>query len=139
MIDKYETVFVRQLHINEEVKSVVQPRTWIPYHLRKHALKEFKRLVDEDIVKDVCDRPTPWVRCVAPQKDGGTRIYVDIRVANQAITGERHVMPTLSDFKAELNVSKYFLKIDLKQTYHQEEVATLPHFVLTRVYFVING
>jgi hypothetical protein len=39
-----------------------------------------------------------------------------MRAANKAIERrERHVMPKLSDFRAEMNGSKYFSKIDLKQ------------------------
>jgi hypothetical protein len=38
-----------------------------------------------------------------------------MRAANQAIKRERHIMPTLPDFRAEMNRSKYFSKIDLKQ------------------------
>ena len=36
---------------------------------------------------------------------------------NQAIERERHTMPTLQDFKAEVNGAKFFSKIDLKQAY----------------------
>ena len=49
--------------------------------------------------------PTPWISLIVctPKKDGGTRICVDMRAANQAISHKRHVMPTLSDFKALRN------------------------------------
>ena len=45
-----------------------------------------------------------------------------MREENQAIERERHVMPTIQDFKAEVNGAKYFSKIDLKQAYHQLEL-----------------
>lgn len=54
-----------------------------------------------------------------------------MRAANQAIERERHLMPTLSDFRAELNGSKYFSKIDLKQAYHQLELAEESRFITT--------
>ena len=88
--------------------------------------KELKRLVDEDIIEKLRNQPTPRISPIVctPKKDGGTRICVnvDIRAANQAISRERHVMPALSDFKAEMNGSKYFSKIDLKQAYYQLEL-----------------
>ena len=61
-----------------------------------------------------------------PNKDGGTRICVDM-----AITRERHIMPTLDDFKAALNGAKYFSKIDLKQEYHQVELEPECRFITT--------
>ena len=135
IINKYETVFVGEdklntqqvkLHINEELKPVVQPQRRIPYHMRKEVSKELKRLVDEDIIEELRNQPTPWISPIActPKKDDGTRICVnvDIRAVNQAISRERHVMPALSDFKAEMNGSKYLSKIDLKQAYYQLEL-----------------
>ena len=53
------------------------------------------------------------------------------RAANQAISRERHVMPTLSGFKAEMNVSKYFSKIDLKQAYYQLELTEESRYITT--------
>jgi cephalosporin-C deacetylase-like acetyl esterase len=114
IIDKYATVFVGEcklntqqlgLHINENIKPVVQPQRRIPYHIRNDVSK-------------------------ASQK-GGTRICVDMRAANQAIKRERHIMPTLSDFRAELNGSKYFSKIDLIQAYHQLELKEESRYITT--------
>ena len=142
IIDKYETVFVGEgklntqqvkLHINEKVKPVVHPQRRIPYHLRKEVSKELKRLVEEDIIEEVRNQPTPWISSIVciPKKDGDTRICVDMREANQAISRQRHVMPTLSDFKAEMNGSKYFSKIDLKQAYHQLELMEESRYITT--------
>ena len=44
---------------------------------------------------------------------------------------ERHIMPTLDDFKAAVNGSKYFSKIDLKQAYHQVELDPESRFITT--------
>ena len=65
---------------------------------------------------------TPIV-CV-PKKDEGTRICVDMRETNKAII-------TLDDFKAEVNDAKHFLKIDLKQAYHQVELFPESRFITT--------
>ena len=54
-----------------------------------------------------------------------------MRAANQAIKRERHIMPTLSDFRAEMNGSKYFSKIDLKQAYHQLELKEESRYITT--------
>ena len=142
IIDKYATVFVGEgklntqqvgLHINENIKPVVQPQRRIPYHIRNDVSKALQKLVVEDMIEKVCDQPTPWISPIVctPKKDGGTRICVDMRAANQAIKRERHIMPTLSDFRAEMNGSKYFSKIDLKQAYHQLELKEESRYITT--------
>ena len=106
--------------------------------------KELRKLVDADIIEEARYQPTPWISPIVctPKKDGGTRICVDMSAANQAIHRERHVMPTLADFKAEMNGSKYFSKIDLKQAYHQLELTEESRYITTflpmKVYFVTN-
>ena len=44
---------------------------------------------------------------------------------------ERHIMPTLNDFKTAVNGAKYFSKIDLKQAYHQVELEPECRFITT--------
>ena len=102
----------------------MQPQRRIPYHIRKDVSKELKKLEEQDIVEKVANQPTPWISPIVDtqKKDGGTRICVEMREANQAIERERHTMPKLQDFKAEVNGAKFFSKIDLKQAYHQLEL-----------------
>ena len=54
-----------------------------------------------------------------------------MRVANEAIERERHIMPTIQDFKAAVNGSKFLSKIDLKQAYHQLELEPESRYVMT--------
>ena len=122
-----------QLHINRDVKPVVQPQRRIPYHMRKQVSQELQKLVEQDIIEPVVDQPTPWISPIVctPKKNGELRICVDMREANQAIERERHIMPTLQDFKTEVNGSKYFSKLDLKQAYHQLELDPESRYVTT--------
>ena len=132
-MSKYQDVFKGEgklkgqrvkLLIIVNVNPVIQPQRRIPYHMRKATSKELKKFIEQDIIEKVVDQPTPWVSpimCI-PKKDGGTRICVDMREANTAIIRERHIMPTLDDFKAAVNDAKYCSKIDLKQAYHQVEL-----------------
>ena len=111
----------------------MQPQRRIPYHIRQDVSKELKKLQDQDIIEKVTNQPTPWISPIAatPKKDGGIRICVDMREANQAIERERHTMPTLQDFKAEVSESKFFSKIDLKEAYHQLELDEESRFITT--------
>ena len=109
----------------------MQRQRRIPYHVRNDVSKELKKLEEKDIVEKVANQPTPWISpiVVTPKKDGGIRLCVDMREANQAI--ERHTMPTLQDFKAEVNGAKFFSKIDLKQACHQLELHPDSRFITT--------
>ena len=101
--------------------------------MRKDVLKELKKLEEQDIIEKVADQPTPWILPIVatPKKDGGIRLCVDMREANQVIEREKHTIPTLQDFKAEVNGSKFFSKIDLKQAYHQLELHPDSRFITT--------
>ena len=142
ILNKYSTVFDGQgklnnqqigLHIRDDAKPVIQPQRRIPYHMRKEVSQELQKLLEQDIIEEVVNQPTPWISPIVctPKKDGGTRVCVDMREANQAIERERHVMPTLQDFKAEVNGSKFFSKLDLKQAYHQLELEPESRFITT--------
>ena len=142
IINKYSTVFEGQgklnnqqikLHIRDDVNPVMQPQRRIPYHIRQDVSKELKKLQDQDIIEKVTNQPTPWISPIVatPKKDGGIRICVNMREANQAIERERHTMPTLQDFKAEVNEAKFFSKIDLKQAYYQLELDEESRFITT--------
>ena len=95
--------------------------------------KNSKKLQDQDIIKKVTNQPTPWISLIVatPKKDGGKRICVDMREANQVIERKRHTMPTLQDFEAEGNGAKLFSKIYLKQAYHQLELHEESRFLTT--------
>ena len=142
IVNKYSTVFEGQgklnneqikLHIPDDVNPVMQPQRRIPYHIRQDVSKELKKLQNQDIIEKVTNQPTPWISPIiaTPKKDGGIRICVDMREANQAIERERHTMPMLQDFKAEVNEAKFFSKIDLKQAYRQLELDEESHFITT--------
>ena len=57
------------IHVDEEIKLIVQPYRRVPYHLRKkleNKLAEFKKL---DLTEYVGSKPTKWVlpMVVAPK------------------------------------------------------------------------
>ena len=69
--------------------------------------------MEQDIIEKVSDEPTPWISPIVctPKKTGGLRLCVYMREANTAIQRERHLMPTIADFKAEVNnYSRHFSK-----------------------------
>ena len=93
--------------------------------MRQKVKEALAQLEKEDIIERVPeDEGIPWVSpiVVVPKKDGGVRICVDMRVANEAIQCVRHPIPTVDDVSFELNGAKYFTKLDLSQACHQLEL-----------------
>ena len=70
------------------------------------------------------DTPTSWISplVVAPKPDCDIRVCVDVRRANEAITRERHPIPTIEEVLYDLNGSTVFSKLDLKWGFHQVEL-----------------
>ena len=54
-----------------------------------------------------------------------------MRVANQAIQGERHITPTIDDLISDLNGATVFSKLDLNQGYHQLELDPESRYITT--------
>lgn len=114
-----------KIHVDENVKPVIQPHRRIPFHIRKQVEAELDRLKKLDIIEKV-DGPTPWVSPIAvapkPKNPNEIRLCVDMREPNKAILRSRHITPTLDDMILDLNGSKVFSKMDLRNGYHQLEL-----------------
>ena len=88
------------LSIDVAITPKVQPQWWIPYHVRPMVEVALAQLEKEDVIERVLEKEgAPWVSpiIVVPRKDGGFRICVDMRAANEAIQRVRHAIPTVVD------------------------------------------
>ena len=112
------------LHIDSQVRPVAQPLRRVPYSQKSKVEAKIWELLDEDIIEPATG-PTTWVNpvVVVPKSNGDDiRLCIDMRRANEAITRERHPIPTAEEVLQEMAGAKYFSKIDLKQGYHQLEL-----------------
>lgn len=111
-----------KLHINKEIKPVLQKLRPVPFHLRALVEKEVQNMLDQDIIEPV-KGPTPWVSPIVvvpkPNRPGEIRICTDAREANKAIERERHSTPVIEDLAVLLNGASYISKFDLKAGYTQ--------------------
>ena len=86
-IGKVKDVQVK-IHVEESVAPVAQQHRRIPFHMRKKAEDELKRLEDLDIIERV-EGPTPWISPIVvapkPKKPDEIRICVDMRLPNEAV------------------------------------------------------
>ena len=113
------------LSIDEAKTPKAQPQRRIPYHVRQKVKIALAQLEKENIIEKVPENEgNPWVSpiVVVPKMDGGVRICVDKRAANEAIKRVSHPIPTVDDVSFELNGAKYFTKLDLSHAYHQLEL-----------------
>ncbi|XP_065064039.1 uncharacterized protein K02A2.6-like [Rhopilema esculentum] len=121
-----------KLHIDENVIPVQQPIRRLPYHTRKKVSAELERLLKNDCIEKV-KGPSTWINpiVVVPKPNGTIRLCLDMRRANEAIVRERHQIPKVEEILPELHNAKYFSKIDLKEGYHQLELAEESRHITT--------
>ena len=121
-----------KLHIDTSVQPVAQQPRRIPFHIRQKVESEIRNLAQKGIIEKV-DGPTPWVSplVVIPKQNGDIRICVDMRLANRAISRERHPMPTVDDLIHRLNGATVFSKLDLRSGYHQLTLAKESRYITT--------
>jgi hypothetical protein len=97
-----------------------------PFHIRKQVEAELDRHEQLDII-DKVGGPTPWAFpiVVAPKQKNPfeIRLCVDMREPNKVIWRSRHITPTLDDMILDLNGSKVFSKMDLRNGYQQLELS----------------
>lgn len=67
---------------------------------------------------------------IADKPNGDIRLCVNISKPNEAL-GTHHPYPTSEEILQDLNGSKFFSKIDLKECYHQIELAESSPYLRT--------
>ena len=150
VISKYDKVFHGvgkltdvqvQLHINKEVRPVVQPTRRIPFAIRKKVEHELDRLEKEDIIQPA-KGPSIWVSPIVafpkPNNPDQLRLCIDMRQANYAILRERHPQPTIDDLIHDLNGAQHFSKLDLSSAYHQLELDGQSRYITTFIQPIKN-
>ena len=117
--------FQLEIHVDNSVKPVIQPVSWVPFHLREKLEAKLDELEKNDIIKKA-NEPSNWVSpvVVVPKGHDGSdiRLCVDTQHANAAILRERFPIPTVDEVLQDLNQSKIFSRIDIKIAYHQIEL-----------------
>ena len=112
-----------KLHVEKDVKPVVQKARRIPFSLRQKVEKKIEELEALDIIERA-DGPTSFVSpiVVVPKPNGDVRLSVDMRQANEGIQRECFPIPTVEETLIEMNASKVFSKLDLNMGFHQIEL-----------------
>ena len=95
----------------------------MPYASRPKVEEELRRLQNKGILTKVewSEWATPIVP--VPKKDGSVRICGDYKgTVNPELQAEQYPLPRIEDIFAKLAGGQKFLKIDLRQAYHQLEM-----------------
>ena len=112
-----------KLHIDDSVTPIQQPVNRLPYHTRAKVADELERLIKKDCIEKVEGLIT-WISPIAvvPKHNGGIRVCLDTRRANEALIRERYMIPNLEGILPDLHDPKCFSKINLRGSYHQIEL-----------------
>lgn len=113
-----------ELNIDSTVQLVVQNFRPTPLHYPAKVGAKLKQLEDQDIIEQVTG-PTPWVLplVVVDKLNGDIRLCVNMCKPNEALCHTHHPYPTSEEILQDLNGSKFFSKTDLRECYHQIELA----------------
>nr|GFA54304.1 putative reverse transcriptase domain-containing protein [Tanacetum cinerariifolium] len=93
-----------------------------PYRLAPTKMQELtnqlKELQDKDFIRP---SSSPWGAPVlfVKKKDGSFRMYIDYRELHKLTIKDRYPLPRIDELFDQFQVSRYFLKIDLRSGYHQ--------------------
>lgn len=95
--------FKLMLPIDRSDPSVAQPVRRLPFKVRDQINEQIEDLLNSDIIEKV-EGPTEWVSPVIPiiKKNGGVRLCVEMRRANQAILRERYPLPIIEEILKRL-------------------------------------
>ena len=113
-----------ELNIDSTVQPVVQNSRPTPLHYRAKVEAKLKQLEDQDIIEQVTG-PTSWVSplVIVDKPNGGIRLCVNMCKPNEALRPTHHLYPTSEEILQDQNGSNLISKIDLKEWYHQIELA----------------
>jgi len=110
---------------NIKPKKVTTARP-IPVHWQKEAKDMIAGLIKDGIIKEVHDETTDWVSPAffVPKPNGKIRLVTDFSHLNKAIKRPVHPFPSAQDIVQDVPMgTKYFLKLDALQGYHQIPLA----------------
>lgn len=115
-----------QAHIRmiPNTTPVFQPLRRVPIPMEEAVNKKLEQLLKRDII-EVKQGPATWVSplVVVGKASGEPRICLDLRRVNEAVVREHFPMPVVDEYLARLGKGKMWSKIDIREAFHQVELA----------------
>ena len=109
-----------KIHRNQNIHPKIQRSPRFPPKQQKQIEDGINELIKLDIIEKV-DEPPTWLNPLIPvqKPNGGIRLCVDMRAANEAVIREPYQIPTLEEVSHTFKGCNYFTKVDLNKGYHQ--------------------
>lgn len=124
--DPFSKISGVQAHIrtHAHIKPVFQPLRRVPIPMEEPVNKKLDDLLRRDII-EAKQGPTTWVSplVVVGKASGEPRICLDLRRVNEAVIRERFPMPVVEEYLARLGRGKLWSKLDIREAFHQVELA----------------
>lgn len=115
-----------QAHIRTipNMTPVFQPLRRVPIPMEEAVNMKLEQLLKRDII-EVKQGPATWVSplVVVGKASGEPRICLDLRRVNEAVVREHFPMPVVEDYLARLGKGKMWSKLDIREAFHQVELA----------------
>ncbi|MFS7922847.1 putative nucleotidyltransferase, Ribonuclease H [Helianthus anomalus] len=115
----------RQVEFQIDLALGAAPIACVPYRLAPGELQELSNQLQELLDRGFI-RPSssPWGAPVlfVKKKDGSLRMCIDYRELNKVTIKNRYPLPRIDDLFDQLQGSSFYLKIDLRSSYHQVRV-----------------
>ncbi|KAJ9545125.1 hypothetical protein OSB04_024832 [Centaurea solstitialis] len=115
----------REIEFRIHLVPGATPIAKAPYRLAPSELKEMLAQLQELLDKGfILPSTSPWGAPVlfVKKKDGTMRMCIDYRELNKVIVKNKYPLPRIDDLFDQLQVAKFFSKIDLRSGYHQLKV-----------------
>lgn len=112
------------IRMMEDARPVFQPLRRIPIPMEDAVNRKLENLLIRDII-EVKQGPSTWVSplVIVGKASGEPRICLDLRRVNEAVVREHFPMPVVDEYLARLGGGKMWSKLDIREAFHQVELA----------------
>ncbi|KAI5188004.1 hypothetical protein NEHOM01_2485, partial [Nematocida homosporus] len=104
-------------------EPIIGPVYAVPLRLLEPVKEEIDRLLKEGCIRPAKTKYYSSPAFVIRKRNGKVRMVVDYRAINKVTRPEAYPFPNMMDIIREIPKSKVFSQMDLRQGYHQVEVA----------------
>lgn len=101
------------------LKPNMGPINTCPFHYWHYRKDQMESMVSDMLAVSIISPSSSPFSSLVCKKDGSSHFCIDYQMLNKATLPNKYPIPMIQELLDELHGTKYFLKIDLKASYHQ--------------------